>query len=387
MEKFLYFAFFYSSNTGDTEIIKQILGIFKQSGIVTDNYTFSGESVDFVEKETRKFNKASRFRILLSHSNIISLFYYLLNKFRRKERSRNLVKKIKESKGIIFGGGNMLLDINPIILLYIRFIAKKAKKFNKPVHFIYIGAGPLRSFFSRLIVTSILRYTDSVHVRDDISYDLLNKLTNNKDIIKRTIDPVLFNSYIDVTKKEIKEIKFGTCIISRICFDSNDDYSSYLDYTERLIVGIYKEFNNSKFILFSTDNIDYDAVNFIGDKLKNSGIDYEIIINVNTLNIEKIYSGFDYLLGGRMHSLIFSQKYLVPYIGIIWQSKLIGYGKVSGSSERLINMDEVRDKDLKIIQNIVEDILNIDKVREKMAIKNRTFNDEIYNAVELIQKN
>ncbi|MEH7110731.1 hypothetical protein, partial [Bacillus sp. JJ1764] len=123
--------------------------------------------------------------------------------------------------------------------------------------------------------------------------------------------------------------------------------------------------------LFSTDTIDWSAIKEVESSLSTSEIKYFNISMPNSLeDIYELYGSLDYLIGGRMHSMIIAQKYLLPYIGVIWQSKVKGFGMVVESYEKLFDLKEFENSE-QMFSIINSDINNIQKIKIEMRNKNK----------------
>ena len=102
------------------------------------------------------------------------------------------MREIRRCDLLIWGGGQLLQDISS--QLYIPFHIMRlalAVLMKKPTLIYSIGAGPIRSFFSRALTRIVVSRADTITVRDAKSADMLASCGIERDRIAETPDPAL----------------------------------------------------------------------------------------------------------------------------------------------------------------------------------------------------
>lgn len=178
--------------------------------------------------------------------------------------------------------------------------------------------------------------------------------------------------------KKTLEFKIGICIIGKECFNTKNDYDKYLLVLKKMLnCLVLKSSGTINFVLFSTEALDYIAINEFYSMVNN----YR---NISIVEVEKIndvidlYENLHYLIGGRMHSLIFAQKCLLPFLGIVWQDKINGFGQVTNSSNRIFEVSLL----YKSIETVADDILGM-MINPKVIINMNETNKALLDLVEL----
>ena len=96
-----------------------------------------------------------------------------------------IIRAMKDSELIISGGGSLLQDVtSKRSLLYYLSIIGLGKFFGKKVMLYSQGIGPLNRSSTRRAVGFVLRFVDTITVRDSISKDELEELVWSMSTVK-----------------------------------------------------------------------------------------------------------------------------------------------------------------------------------------------------------
>lgn len=387
--KIFLISFFSSNNLGDLALSNAIQKIIKENLENMDEITFC-DFTTFKIKENLKRNideipkyyicKNSQNKIKNKIKRIINerIIFEIRNVINFK-KWRIIKKEIRKSDIVIIAGGNMIMDITSIWPNIFLKYCNIATKFNKKINLLYIGAGPINYEKSEIIYKNAFNLIENISVRDNESMKVAKSLTNK--YIIQTVDPVFglrVNNYEERIKRILdknRQIKLGICVLSKICFKELSDYNYYINLIIEIIKKINFEFKNIEINLFSTESLDYEAIYFLNSVLHDKNIKIKKINN--TEKLIEFYRNLDFLIGGRMHSLIFAQKCHLPYIGIIWQNKLLGFSNITDSKKFIYELKKI---------NIEEDVINTIKSmlnnKEKIYyMKNK--NEELEKEVRL----
>lgn len=398
MKKALVISFFKSSNLGDLALSNSIENLINDKGYeilkydfttatrVTNNIFKLCSNIKLKEKSKLKLILRQIIRpikkLLVCFLGVVyveRIYFYLHKTILSYNKWKVLERDIQNVDIVILAGGNMLMDINPNWPTIFEYYSSLASKYKKDLNIIYVGVGPIYYKESKKIYRSALKNTRRITVRDQISETVCRELVNNNDIvIVKTADPV-FALPIDLKDNRISSInkcnsksncKIGICVLADFCFSLEQDYRDYLEGLCGLISSL-SMLSSQKidYVLFSTEIADYVSVKKLQDKLYLNNCDNTKIVHINTVDeVIELYKELNFLIGGRMHSLIFAQKCLLPYIGIVWQNKIKGFGDVTQSSSRIYEISNINSNTKFIAQGILMDILNMDLIKQMSGV-------------------
>jgi len=272
---------------------------------------------------------------------------------------------LSNSDVVIFAGGNMIMDLSItwpyIIKKYIDLISH----YDKSFYFMYVGVGPLKYRESIKILKKSFKNVKGISVRDEISKQIASKFVDEEKI-KLTVDPVFLNGIEKISRiKSIIPLQIGICVLGSMCFNNKQDFNVYLKGVERLIKLLIKK-KNTNIILFSTELMDYESISIVNDNIKSDNVKVEHISSIDELVM--LYDRINFLVGGRMHSMILAQNRLLPFLGIQWQNKILGFGKVTNSEYKMFSMKEFSkntEKVCEIIFNESTDLHMLSNMQKK----------------------
>ena len=350
-------------NRGDQALVWETVKIAKKSGFIGNYYMLrSGiEPTNQSEKEGigiissillhpgrvfKSNNNVQYTKILVLKWGTVAFFDFfksilLLNKITRRA-SKFILNKVqnesletfKYANAIFVKGGGFLHSSGKITdsykIYYLLFHIMLAQSMNKPVYIMPNSYGPFKGIFVAGIVRRVLKRCNLVTTRESISSRMLNE--------------------IGVESKIIPDLGFG---LKKSTNSNNEIERLHLLYPNRKLVGItvrpYR-FPNSKKPLedyeFYKMNLtrlakwlfesNYMPV-FIEHALAESAHEddkcciKEIVSNLGTneycliacpeytcRDLKLIYSGLDYMIGTRFHSVIFALSEGIPSIAITY---------------------------------------------------------------------
>ncbi|CEO10834.1 polysaccharide pyruvyl transferase CsaB [[Clostridium] sordellii] len=228
---------------------------------------------------------------------------------------KDIYLALKESDGLISGGGSLLQDITSSRnIIYYTFIIGIARFLNKPVFIYSQGIGPINKKINKKIVKYFLNKVQYISIRDKISLNVLQSIGVNK-MIRIVPDPVMgleyktkeSNHYKDYIIINIREWKYKDIYMNQISKFCNEISKFGIEIKllimhESLDSSITKEL--SKMILSETEIISDEFS--IEEKLK-------------------YISEAKLVIGMRLHSLIFAGNVGTPMIGISYDPKVDSY--------------------------------------------------------------
>ncbi|MDP3358415.1 MAG: polysaccharide pyruvyl transferase family protein [Lutibacter sp.] len=389
MKKAIIISFYESSNLGDLELSSSIDKILKDKDYNLTRYNFT-TGIRFENKE--KFNLGNTNGFVFNVLKIIKfLMKFILGRVKydimvwkhitSKIWDKNTIfnEDFKQTDIVVFAGGNMIMDTSPAWPYLIKKYIDKANYFNKPFYFLYVGVGPLKYKNSKKVLGKSLRKVKGISVRDEMSKKIINGLVDPCKVIL-TADPVFSNpiKFKNKTFKKNEYLNIGICVLGEMCFVSKNEFLAYIKNLELLVERLSKSENNSlKIILFSTELLDYKAIEYLQSKIINNK--YVTINKVRDLNdLYELYDGLNFLVGGRMHSMILAQKRLLPFMGIIWQDKIKGFSILTNSVNKMYTIKSLKEE-LNYIVNLIEQ----QSVDEKILLEMDKTNMELQRIVTI----
>jgi len=248
---------------------------------------------------------------------------------------------------IIFAGGGLIKYKQEFFYHYISEILQVAEKQQIPVYFNCVGVEGYEEEDERCRqLKDSLNYScvKGISVRDDVA-TLKKCYIQRSDIrVSKVIDPaVLTSETYGIVKDEHSRV-IGLGIIRDQAFADNGiewiDKEFELKLWCELILAIEKA--GYEWQLFTNGRIQDHT--FALEVLEASGRadeaeQYFAKRPVLAKELVKIISGYAGIIAGRLHSNIIAYALKVPGIGLVWNDKLLFWGKRIGYPERFIRSD------------------------------------------------
>ncbi|MEN2767345.1 polysaccharide pyruvyl transferase CsaB [Ornithinibacillus xuwenensis] len=260
---------------------------------------------------------------VLSNNPEKTMQTYQVNSVNR--RSLWAVRKvIKQSDGLISGGGSLLQDVTgPMSIPYYTGIIQLAKFYRKPVFIYAQGMGPINRKLSKWIVKVTLNKADGITVRDDNSRNLLKTIGVKSDA-RIAPDPVLGLDSSSFISSWLEEQKIETPIIAV----SVRNWKEHRAYKERIAKCLDRLVQNGMTVIFVPMHgiHDYEAsqdvASFMQEKSLISPHDATIEEKISLIGASTL------LIGMRLHSLIFSALRITPFIAISYDPKIDSFAMI-----------------------------------------------------------
>lgn len=328
-------------------------------------------------------------RLLLSESKYIRG----IGKLFLNSKEKNIIKEFEQADAIYFKGGGWLHSFGSITDIYLSyyflFHFRLAEALRKKVYVLPNSIGPLvNSIYQKMVVNTLKRCT-LVTVRERISLSVLENFNVRAFYYpdfgfylkpsEKDFKPYLMSHGVDFDKEKV----VVTLRPNRFSGEK-DGHQLYLNYVlgaVRLVEYLVK--NNYHVTFFahtlgpSSHEDDRNAIQDVHNCLST-----EILRNTTTIedfsltceDVEKIYSYYDYMMGTRFHSVIFSLNVGVP-------AGVIAYGgnKGKGIMEVLNNGDYTVDMNKVTEESLVELFI---KLREGKSL----YLMHLSNAREVLEK-
>ena len=278
----------------------------------------------------------------------------------------SLLFALISSRMLLVGGGTLIQDkTSTKSLLYYLYVINAALLLGKKVMLYANGIGPIKEENKKL-TTKILNKVNVITLRDEISKQELDKLFVTKPRIKVCADPAFLidvNQDLDISAllegyKIPKEKKYF-CVSVR---DTKKD-ASIIDEISKVCDYIYNEYEMTPVFLPFQKARDIEVTEKIRKNIKAPSAVFDTEDGI--LPLLKFISGAEFMIGMRLHSLIYSVVCNVPVVGIAYDPKVAGFMEYLGHKNYL-DLDDVNEEKLiKLCKNSIE---NKEKIKQELKI-------------------
>ena len=304
--------------------------------------------------------------------------------------SFRLLREIAKADLLMFGGGSLVHDLTPYNLPFLFFWQMWAKLFGKKVCYFSMGVGPLNTSTGRRLSRFFLKRADGLFVRDRRGYDLCLQLGVKNGVL--TADAAFA-----VTSKNqcggTTLCKMGLtpnsyfCVTASQWFESSNFWNrNQMDFSEQIeklaqTIRLTAHEQGLPVVFVPTVVHDVKLGQILSEKL--SDIDYRIVpVEWNCMQMAEIIENSFFLLGVRMHSIIFAARQQVPFIALIYDEKvrqLLKYLEIEDCGLPLDNLSPEM-----TAKYVVDMTAAHTQIENKLKNKTKDFNMKIACAVEKI---
>lgn len=343
----------FSSNLGDYAIYDSLSSILHKFGVTVipmdlslrKNLPKDRFNNHFEDKDrSLKANITQSLTNKLSKNSIryISLINWQLIK---KQQVKNYWYDIlKDTDGIIIGGGQLLTESQSNFLPKIYQIARIASSLDIPVSIVGCGAGANMSLKNLNLCKKIFSNCKYISFRDYNSLNLLSSQIDKSAIVKVHPDlafalapPPLLDNF------KRSKLRCGLNIIPLSFFReySSDlkslNSSSYLLFWKKIAEGVQKL--GMEVVIMTNGSLeDFRQARKIHESLSNLGINTELLERPS--NPDSLYSSIldiDYLISTRMHAGIVAYTFGKKVATITWDEKIPSVWGAFGNSHVVLD--------------------------------------------------
>lgn len=341
MKRILICGYYGYDNCGDDAILQSILGQLKQRCGDTP-VTVIANSPEKIEKEY----------------GILAIPRYDM---------KGIWKALDSTEVLLFGGGGLLQDITSSRSLYYYLSILKMAQIRKVKTMIYAnGMGPLLRPLNRWCTKKCLNKADVITVRDEDSAKLLKEIGVNKRKILVTADPV-FGLSEDLEDpfdgKDTSWMPEGAYAVITVRNWKETDSLIIKEMTK--FCERFEEKQGIRALLIPMQyDWDVDISREIKNKIKGKAYLPDRPLTVD--EIRYLISRAEFVVGMRLHSLIFAMLHQVPCIAVSYDPKVEGFMK-QVDQPYIVQVDQIDEKQLwEMYNSILVDSINI-----KQRIKNQ----------------
>lgn len=276
--------------------------------------------LDSIIRDFRKKDENISFSVLTYNSE------YIKNRFNVEPVSRSrysdIIKHIKNSDLVISGGGSLLQDVTSSRSLYY-YIAMilLAKFFGKRVMFYCNGYGPVTKPRNKSIMKWVVSKVDLITLRDEKSYEEIISMENNSNVY------LTADAAFTMEKQEDSRID-DILKAEGISHEGNLVGISVRPWkNDKNTIDLFRKV--ARFLIEKGYKVVFIPMKFPDDKeiseeilkgLDNSA--YVIKNYYSPSEVSGILGKCNFIIGVRLHSLIFSAINEIPFIGVEYDPKI-----------------------------------------------------------------
>jgi len=244
-----------------------------------------------------------------------------VNRWKMKE----IRQLLKTADGLISGGGSLMQDQTGMKTIpYYAGVIQIAKWLKKPVFVYAQGMGPINHSLSKFIVRKTFNKVEQITVRDKASQTLLTEIGVRKET-KIVPDPVMGLNGGDfhcnwLDQKSLTAESYISVSVR--------DWPSTVAYKEKIAHSLDQLVRQGEQIVFLPMHGEHDLKTSqeVASLMKEKSL-----IAPSDLSIEEkiaVIGQSQILIGMRLHSLIFSVIYAIPFIGLSHGPKIDAFAEI-----------------------------------------------------------
>lgn len=282
------------------------------------------------------------------------------------KNERATLAEIKKADAIFVKGGGFIHSYGALtdayFVYFLTFHIRLATAYGKNVYMLPNSIGPLKNSIAKRIAIKALKNCKLVTVRESISQELLSSI----GVTSKSYPDLGFylspsetdmGGYLKSHDVPLNQKKVIMTLRPYRFQGHNNPEKLYKEYINGFVILVNELVGQGYHVTFmahtlgpSSHEDDRLAIKSVLEALTDEVrqlTSYIEDVNLTCKDVEKIYSYYDYMVGTRFHSVIFSLNVGVPSIAIAYGgNKGKGIMKVLGNDDFSIDMDKVRNDEL-----------------------------------------
>ncbi len=267
--------------------------------------------------------------------------------------------EMRRAKLLISGGGSLLQDgTSKKSLYYYVCIMKMAKRMNLKLMLYSNGLGPLRSEYGKKATADILSEADYVSLREkesmllarELSKDSCPSLTADPAFL---IEPACDQWLLHIMKREEISGKFFVVSIKDgNNFDGMATGGRTVDMFAEEIGRVAKKYEMTPIFVPMYPSRDTEITELLAHKCGCG----KIIRGLTASELLGLLKRAEFVIGTRLHMLIFAASAGVPMLGISYDPKINGFMSYIGEGQRILDIRQPETGELeKALENLISD--------------------------------
>jgi polysaccharide pyruvyl transferase WcaK-like protein len=150
-------------------------------------------------------------------------------------------------------------------------------------------------------------------------------------------------------------VRIGVCVVGAM---------------KTILLGLNQEMRGSmEVVLFSSERQDYDSIRSFHAILPHE-VRAEIKLIASLNELVRLLNNVDVVIAGRMHSLIFAHRCLVPHFCVAWQQKVWAFANLTNARQRTVGAANMEAESARVIDGVCQLIRERDSVIASMRKTN-----------------
>ncbi len=300
-----------------------------------------------------------------------------------------IIKEMKSSKMLLFGGGSLLQDVTSSkSLLYYLAIIGLAQSCGIKTMLYANGIGPITNKFNRIIATKILNRVDVITLRDDRSDEELKSMGVSKPEITITADPAFTLNTAESLSGKYFTKRAGVPDNRRIFVVSIREWKKCAGNFENAMAEIcdFMVEKHNMYPLFVPMQYPHDLEisKSVMGRMKNDS--YAITRELSVPEMFSVLSVSEIVIGMRLHSLIYATTLGIPAMALVYDPKVSAFMESLNQPDwvdiETINTSEATQILTHIIDELEkrkEELRKTNKILKETAEKNADYAIELLN--------
>lgn len=325
----------------------------------------------------------------ITKTSVVKIRRFLMKSFPNQtlffeEKTRKILNKPfynfkidKEIDILIFGGGNILMDLYAQWAYFLEEVIDKTKNSKTELVFLGVGAGPINTAKGKEVISYIVQ-NYFVSTRDEKSFHFLKKMNQKSNQLSVNTDLAFGLASYD-NRFSIK--KDGVAVTAVPYYAKYywpvTDQRKYENYCFNMarILDEFVEKTSEQLTFFATNYpADLNVANDIIKKMKRSD---SVLINNSKMNVDQLMDfciNKRFVIGSRLHSLIISSCVGTNFFAVNYQPKVNYFLEQIGKKKHFIDIKKLeknmKDTEIKDTSAMIFNEYNNDKIPD-FAKKNR----------------
>ncbi len=269
---------------------------------------------------------------------------------------RAVKKAIRQSRSLIFGGGNLIQDVTSAAsAFYYLSLLNLAKKQGIATMLYANGIGPLRESMTRKQASKTLNTVDIITVREKLSVEYLQTLEVKNPKIILTADEIF--TLPAVQECEVREF----LTISVRAWGQND--SEFVEKMAQIAMRVAEKYGLKIRLLPLMPLQDNALAEEICERI---GKNCQVLSSEHYSDVQKHIAKSRFVIAMRLHALIFAQLQNVPFFSVSYDEKIDAFCEYIGDYGKIPSSDIDVDK---VIADIDNALAREDEIRTNMKNK------------------
>ena len=300
-----------------------------------------------------------------------------------------IIKEMKASKMLLFGGGSLLQDVTSSkSLLYYLTIISLAQKCGIKTMLYANGVGPISKKFNRRIATKILNKVDVITLRDDKSDEELKSMGVTIPQITITADPAFTLKFTENFSGKYLTNMAGVPDGRKLCVVSIRDWKKSAQDFETTMAEfcdfMVEKHNIYPLFVPMQYPVDLEISHKVMKKMKHES--YAINRELSVPEMFSVLSGAELVVGMRLHSLIYATTLGLPAMALVYDPKISAFmdsiNQPDWVNVETMTTDEAASAFSRIMAELdqrKEQLQQTNKVLKETAEKNALYAIELLN--------